>query len=78
MEFFTVIILAIVLVGLAFAGLGIKLLFDGTKKILNMHIGSNKEMKIRGITCAQTWDKIEQRKGTNAMRNIQGLSLKND
>lgn len=62
MEFLKLFLVAIVLVGIAFAGLAIKLLVEKKGKFPNLHIGANKHMKERGITCAQTFDKIEQAK----------------
>lgn len=63
MSFLPVMLIAVVLIGLAFFGLAIQIVFTNRKKILNTHIGGNKNMMERGITCAQTWDKMEQRKG---------------
>ncbi len=62
MELLRVLLIAVVLVGLAFSGLAIKVLIKKRGKFPNIHIGSNKDMKARGITCAQTFDKIEQAK----------------
>ena len=63
MSYLPVILIASVLLGLAFLGLAIQIIFTNKKKVLNTHIGGNKNMMERGITCAQTWDKMEQRKG---------------
>lgn len=63
MSYLPVILIAIVLLGLAFLGMAIQIIFTNRKKVLNTHIGGNKNMMERGITCAQTWDKMEQRKG---------------
>ncbi len=62
MEFLKLFLVAIVLVAIAFAGLAIKILFEKRGQFPNLHIGGNKHMKERGITCAQTFDKIEQAK----------------
>jgi hypothetical protein len=62
MEFILVLGVAVALVALAFAGLSIRVLLEKKGKFPNLHIGSNKHMKQRGITCAQTFDKIEQAK----------------
>jgi hypothetical protein len=61
MNFLITILVVVVLLVLAFLGLAIKVIFSRSKKFPNIHIGSNKDMKSRGITCAQSWDKIEQR-----------------
>jgi hypothetical protein len=44
------------------AGLAIKILLKKDGKFPNTHIGGNKHMKERGVSCAQTYDKIEQAK----------------
>lgn len=55
-------LIVIGLVALAFFGLAIQIIFKKTRKFPNMHIGGNKNMLERGITCAQSWDKSEQKK----------------
>jgi len=50
------------LVALVFAALGIRILIEKNGKFPHTHIGGNKEMIKRGIYCAQTWDKSEQKK----------------
>lgn len=62
MEFLKVLLIAIVLVGFAFVGFAVKVLFREKGRFPNIHIGGNKDMRERGITCAQTFDKIEQAK----------------
>ncbi|HKM94140.1 MAG TPA: hypothetical protein VJY41_10845 [Prolixibacteraceae bacterium] len=56
------LLIVVGLVGLAFFGLAIQIIFRKTHKFPNMHIGGNKNMLERGITCAQSWDKNEQKK----------------
>ncbi len=63
-----VVLLAIVLMGLAFVGLAIQMLIKKGGKFPNTHIGSNKYMKENGVTCAQTFDKIEQAKARKDLR----------
>ncbi|WP_423128898.1 hypothetical protein [Gaoshiqia sp. Z1-71] len=62
MQFLMILLVAIVLLALAFAGLAIRVLLEKKGQFPNLHIGGNKHMKERGITCAQTFDKIEQSK----------------
>jgi hypothetical protein len=62
MEFFQIFIMAIVLVALCFAGLAIKIIVSKRGRFPNIHIGSNRALKERGITCVQTYDKMEQAK----------------
>jgi len=57
----TVIIVSIIL-GLAFLGLAIQIIFKKSHKFPNFHVGGNKAMQEKGISCAKTWDKSEQRK----------------
>jgi flagellar basal body-associated protein FliL len=49
----TVFIITIVLVALAFAGLGLNILFRKNGKFPQTEVGSNKNMKNRGITCTK-------------------------
>jgi len=57
-----VILLAIAIMALVVVGLAIQTLLKKGGKFPNTHIGSNKYMKDNGVTCAQTFDKIEQAK----------------
>ncbi|MGF7140769.1 hypothetical protein [Roseimarinus sediminis] len=63
MNFISVVLLAVVLLGIAIAGMAVKIIFSRSRKFPNTHIGGNKNMMSHGITCAQTWDKMEQKKG---------------
>ncbi len=74
MEFILVLGVAVVLVALAFAGLSIRVLLEKKGKFPNLHIGSNKHMKQRGITCVQTFDKMEQTKAKRQL-TFKELSL---
>ncbi|MDP3644349.1 MAG: hypothetical protein Q8S54_14315 [Bacteroidota bacterium] len=69
-----VIILSVVIMALAFVGLAVQTLFKKGGKFPNTHIGSNKYMKANGVTCAQTFDKMEQAKAKKELRFKQ-LSL---
>ncbi len=62
MEDLKVVLLAIVIMAFVFAGLATQILFKKGGKFPNIHIGGNKSLKSRGITCAQSDDKIEQAK----------------
>jgi len=57
-----VILIAIFLMALVFLGLATRILLKKGGTFPNTHIGGNKELKKRGISCAQTYDKIEQAK----------------
>jgi hypothetical protein len=62
MNFLSILILAIVLVALAFAGLGITILLKKGGKFPNTHVSGNKYLRQKGIYCVQTQDKLEQKK----------------
>ena len=53
-------IIIVVLIGLAFIGLGISTFFSKKKKFPDTHIGKNKAMKDRGIHCANTTDRLDR------------------
>ena len=55
----TYFIIIAVLIGLAFIGLGISTFFGKKKKFPDTHIGKNKAMRERGISCAATTDRKE-------------------
>gem|GEM_PF-1404009 len=69
-----VVLLAIVIMALVLVGLALQMLFKKGGTFPNTHIGSNKYMKDNGVTCAQTFDKIEQAKARKEFRFKQ-LSL---
>ena len=50
------ILLSVVLVALALAGMAITILVKPKGKFPETHVGHNKEMRKRGITCAQSTD----------------------
>ncbi len=57
-----VILLAVVVMAMVVIGLAIQTLFKKGGTFPDTHIGSNKFMKDNGVTCAQTFDKMEQAK----------------
>jgi hypothetical protein len=61
MNLLITILIVVALLGLAFFGFALKILFSKERKFPNMHVGSNKNLSARGITCAQSWDKMEQK-----------------
>lgn len=62
MEILKVFLLSAGIMAFVFVGMSIKILVKKGGKFPNTHIGGNKNMKSRGISCAQTYDKIEQAK----------------
>ncbi|MDD4645408.1 MAG: hypothetical protein PHY99_05410 [Bacteroidales bacterium] len=49
----TLLLISIILVALAFAGLGISILFRRNGKFPETEVGQNKHMKDLGITCVK-------------------------
>ncbi|HPR30710.1 MAG TPA: hypothetical protein PLK12_01385 [Prolixibacteraceae bacterium] len=68
MELLKVMIIAAVLLLLALLGLAVQILFHRNHRFPNTHVGGNRNMKKKGITCAQTWDKVEQRNAEREQR----------
>ncbi len=60
MEFLTVLLLTIVLVGLAMAGMAITILVKKGGKFPNTHVSGNKYLKRNGVYCSQTQDRLAQ------------------
>lgn len=50
------IILSAVITAFALTGLAVKILLDKGRKFPEIHVGRNKEMRKRGITCARNVD----------------------
>lgn len=68
MDELKVIILAILIMAFVFIGLATQILFKKGGQFPNTHIGSNKYLKDRGISCAQSADKMEQAKARKELR----------
>jgi hypothetical protein len=62
MELLKVVLLSIALVAIALLGLATQILLRRGGRFPNTHVGGNRHLKRRGITCAQTQDKIERAK----------------
>lgn len=62
MKLIFVIILAVAMVAIAFAGLAIQVLLRKGGKFPNTHVGGNPYLQKHGISCAKTQDKAEQAK----------------
>ncbi|MBN2742339.1 MAG: hypothetical protein JXR39_00430 [Marinilabiliaceae bacterium] len=73
--FWKLFIPTLLLMGLVFVFLAIRILIRKNGKFPNLHIGSNKEMSKRGIYCATTQDKMAQ-KEVNRFRPL--LDKKSD
>lgn len=72
MEYLKLLLIVIGILGLAMFGLAIQIIFKKTHKFPNMHVSGNKKLVDQGVTCAQSWDKMEQRKAKeeNKYKNI--------
>lgn len=57
-----VLLIVIIIVGISVLLLGIKVFFTKNGKFPNTHIGGNKALSKRGISCAKTDDKLAQQK----------------
>ena len=77
MAYFKIFLLVLALVIMALLGLAVRILLKKDGKFPHIHIGSNKHMKQRGITCAQSYDKIEQAKAKREF-SFKKLSLFED
>ncbi len=60
--FIKVFLLSICLMGFVAFLMSIKILFKKNGKFPNIHIGGNKEMVKRGITCATSQDREARKK----------------
>jgi len=78
MAILKVILLAVVVMALVVVGLAIQILFKKGGKFPNTHIGSNSYMKANGVSCVQTYDKIEQAKARKELRIKQVLTDQSD
>lgn len=63
------LIITTILLAVAFAGLAVTLLFKKNGRFPNTHIGGNKELRKKGITCAQYNDV-----GCNPTEELPGCS----
>jgi len=63
-----VFLLSIAIMSVVLVGLAMQILFRKGGKFPNTHIGSNKYMKKNGVTCAQTFDKIERAKARKELQ----------
>lgn len=62
------ILVAVAFLGIAILLLGVNIFFKKDGKFPNGHVSGNKEMRKRGVTCAQSQDRAERRK---AMQNAE-------
>ncbi|MCU4157218.1 hypothetical protein J1N10_14670 [Carboxylicivirga sp. A043] len=60
-----VILLSIVLMGIVFVLMAIRILLQKNGKFPNSHIGGNKALNEKGIYCATTQDKLARKEALN-------------
>ncbi len=58
--FFKLLLITVVLVAIVFVLMAISIIIKKNGKFPNLHIGSNKDMQKRGISCATTQDRQAQ------------------
>ena len=68
MEVIKIILLAIALVSMAVFGLATKILLKKGGKFPNSHVSGNQYLRSEGVTCAQSFDKIEQSKAKKKIK----------
>lgn len=68
MEIVKVILLAVALVSVAFLAMAVRILIKKGGKFPNTHVGGNKFLKRNKIYCAQTQDKLEQKKAWDKVK----------
>jgi hypothetical protein len=56
-----IFIITFILLGIALVGLGLTILIKKNGTFPETHIGKNKEMRKRGIYCANTTDHLERK-----------------
>ncbi len=71
--FFKVLLVSVVLMAIVFVLMAISILIKKNGKFPNIHIGSNKEMQKRGISCATT----QHRQAQSSTIKIKPLHLEN-
>ena len=69
-KMFLLLLLSIVLLGVIFILFAIRIILKKNGKFPHTHIGGNKEMARRGIFCASTVDKVEQKDRRHLLKEI--------
>jgi hypothetical protein len=62
MEFLTIFIVVVAFIAIALILMSVNILIKKNGKFSNEHIGQSKALKKRGIKCAQTQDREEQKR----------------
>jgi len=61
--FWKIFLLSIILLALVAIMMSVRILFRKNGQFPNLHIGANKEMAKRGISCASTQDRLARKSG---------------
>lgn len=76
MDIIRVLILALIIVAVSVAGMAITILIKKNGKFPNTHVGSNPNMKKKGLMCARKHDAMEQSKANKARKKSKFEGLK--
>ncbi|GAP68782.1 hypothetical protein BA6E_10556 [Bacteroidales bacterium 6E] len=74
MNVLIVIGLAALMVGVAFALMAIRMLIKKGGKFPNTHVSGNKYLKSQGVSCATSYDRMEQQKVRQQI-NLKNLKI---
>jgi hypothetical protein len=74
MNFIAILGITIILVAFAIAGLAIRILVKKGGRFPNTHVSGNKYLKSKGVSCAQSYDRIEQAKSRQEV-NLKNLKI---
>ena len=74
MNFLLVLTLSFILLAIAMAGLAVRILVRKGGRFVNTHVSGNKYLKSQGISCAQTYDRMEQQKASKKI-NFSNLKV---
>jgi len=74
MNVLIVIGIAVLMVGAAFALMAIRMLIKKGGKFPNTHVSGNKYLKSQGVSCATSYDRMEQQKVRQQV-NLKNLKI---
>ncbi len=79
MEFLKLLLIVVVLVAIGVVFLAIRILLKRNGQFPETHVGHNRNMRSKGITCVKTMDRMEQQKTNSYLQNkYKGLRLVKD
>lgn len=74
MNILVVIGVAVLMVGIAFALMAIRMLIKKGGKFPNTHVSGNKYLRSQGVSCATSYDRMEQQKARKQV-NLKNLKI---